>query len=162
MIDEDVLQFLYIIYVIIGIVFLFVFIGVFLINALSPTNESATTTTITTTTTIPIIAFPEKTEKDIILEIVKNATEGMRWTMHEVGYERYNCADFVADAVLLLREHNYTAYPVCGWLYHNYHAWVGLEFNGSFYNIEPQSGEIVYPTDLEYVRGRRCVVRGVV
>lgn len=124
--------------------------------------------TTTTTTTVPIIAFP-KTEKDIILEIVKNATEGKRWVMHEVGYDRYNCADFTADSVLALRERNYTAYPVCGWLNHGYHAWIGVEINETIYHIEPQDGVLIYPSTADdydpsnpYFFGRRCIVRGVV
>jgi hypothetical protein len=78
-----------------------------------------------------------------------------------IGVLRYNCADFTRDTVLLLRENNVTTYPMCGWYQHKYHAWVGVEFNNSFYNIEPQSSQIVYPDELEYVRGRRCITRGI-
>jgi len=144
------------------------FLVIILLLSGCTTKEMETTTTTTqistTTTTLPI-----KTERDIILEIVRNATEGKRWTMYEVGYERYNCADFTADSVLALREKNYTAYPVCGWLNHNYHSWLVVEINDSLVHIEPQVPMIIYPSTVDnydpsnpYLYGRRCIVRGVV
>lgn len=79
---------------------------------------------------------------------------------------RFTCMDYTALAVTELRQQNFTATPLCGWLNHGYHAWVGLEINKTFYNIEPQTGKIVFPNpdrDVSYYVGARpCVVRGVV
>lgn len=78
------------------------------------------------------------------------------------GCFRYNCADFTHDAIFMLRFDGFTAYPMCGWMDHKYHAWIGLELDGNFYNIEPQIAEIIYPNGDNYKFGRRCVVRGLV
>ena len=82
------------------------------------------------------------------------------------GHDRYNCADFSHDLVVLLRKDNITSYPMCGWLNHSYHAWVGVELEtGSnsyqFVQIEPQTGQEIYPSGLFYANGRRCVARGL-
>jgi len=110
------------------------------------------TTTTTTTTTIPIPQY---------LIILKNISSSHNWTMFEVGKERFNCADFTALAVEELRNANYITYPICGWLRHNSHAWVRIEFNESYYrDFEPQNAQDV-TENPDYVFSRRCVVRGV-
>jgi hypothetical protein len=74
---------------------------------------------------------------------------------------RYTCSDFTADAVNLLRENNITAYPMLGFFGYQYHNWVGVEINGTFYNIEPQRDEIVIPNSVYYTYGRHGVARGI-
>jgi hypothetical protein len=79
---------------------------------------------------------------------------------HQLGCFRYNCADYTRDAVLLLRSAGYEAYPMCGLIpskSFSYHAWVGINLEGKEYSIDPQTGRFV-----DYITGRRCVVRGVV
>lgn len=89
------------------------------------------------------------------------------------GVMRYNCADFTRDAVLAVRaagcgtgimgdNSSCIVYPILGWHGHIYHAWLGLEINGTLYNIEPIEGSLVYPDSVVYRRGRRGVVRGIV
>jgi len=130
-----------------------------LIQANRDTNEvylENTTTTTTTTTTTPVRSrLPE------YLAILKNISSSHRWTMYGMyGEDRFNCADFTALAVKELRKANYTAYPVCGWLGHTYHAWVRIEFDNDYRDFEPQSAKDV-TNDPNYRFTRRCVVRGV-
>lgn len=110
-------------------------------------------------TTIP--TFPTFPTIPKYLIILKNISSSYNWTMFEVGKERFNCADFTALAVEQLRKANYTAYPVCGWLNHNYHAWVRIQFNETYYrDFEPQNAQDV-TEDSNYIFSRICIVRGV-
>ena len=77
------------------------------------------------------------------------------------NYERYNCADYSHDFTLILRKGNFTTYPVCGYVNHIHHAWVGVVVNNTLIQIEPQTGQIVQPSGLEYARGMHCMVRGL-
>jgi len=84
---------------------------------------------------------------------------------------RYTCVDFTVDLVLALRARGIYAYPVCGWLNHRRHAWVVVEEepsrwlwaseNEELIHIEPQTAKIVKPYGWNYLRGRRCIVRGI-
>lgn len=97
-----------------------------------------------TTTTIPNY-----------LAILQNISSSYNWT------NGFNCADFTALAVRELRKANYSAYPICGWLRHTYHAWVRIEFNESFYrDFDPQTAKDV-TENPDYKFSKRCIVRGV-
>ena len=102
----------------------------------------------------------------LILLIVANVSTTHKWCMYgecPSGVLRYNCEDFTHDAVLLLRKNNVTSFPLCGsYAYGEEHAWVGVEYNHTLYNIEPQTDRIVYPNSTNYMRGHVCAVRGLV
>ena len=102
-------------------------------------------------------------EKPLYLRILENVSKKV-YCRGKVNCSRYTCADFTADAVRLLREAGYNAYPVCGWVRVGnrsfYHAWVALKLNGSVSYFEPQTAENV-TDNPNYYKARRCVVRGV-
>lgn len=131
-------------------------------NLSSPVKESNETKTVISGTNLNP-SNDSIVSEDRILEIIKNATFNRTWTSGIVGFEgRYNCADFTRDSVLALRENNFTAYPMCGWIGHDvYHAWVGVEINGTLVQIEPQNLQYVTDHTVNYTNARRCVVRGV-
>jgi hypothetical protein len=82
------------------------------------------------------------------------------------GVMRFTCEDYTAGLVLILRKYGVDAYPIEGWANHGLHDWVGVEYDGLLYNIEPQTGKVVYPNPefsvSYYWGGRRAVARGVV
>jgi len=78
---------------------------------------------------------------------------------------RFTCQDYAAGLVTELRSYGVNSYPMQGWLNGKTHDWVGIQLGNNFYNIEPQTGKIVYPkADFlasYYWNGRRAVARGV-
>jgi hypothetical protein len=103
---------------------------------------------------------------EFVLMIALNFSHTHQFCMYDQcprGVLRYNCMDFSKDLTLELRANNVTAYPMCGWILSRNHFWVGVELNGELTQIEPQTGEIVYPMPEYswYIRGRRCIARGL-
>lgn len=84
----------------------------------------------------------------------------------QVGCFRYNCADFTADGVSILRANGFPAVPACGFTAHNYHTWIKI----GDYHIEPQGAVLIHPSTINdyapsssvYFFTRTCVVRGIV
>lgn len=113
----------------------------------------------------------------VVLMLVSLIANNHTWCMYGTctdGSLRYNCMDFSHDAVLLLRENNITSYAMCGWYNHGFHYWIAVDLtlnpktdwfwayeNPNLIQIEPQSAQIIYPDELFYLRGRRCITRGL-
>ncbi len=87
----------------------------------------------------------------------------------QVGCFRYNCGDYTAVGITILRWHNFTAYAMCGWYAHSQHNWLGIEIDNKTYHVEPQGAEIIHPSSVEdyaptsytYFGGHPCVARGI-
>lgn len=142
--------------------------GVLFIGKTTPTiTTTLPSPTTTTVNELPNDIYWRKTDLSTALDVIRNTSEGKNWTMGlYVGGIRYNCADFTKDAVLALRQNNFTAYPLCN----GTHAWVGVDLspnpktdwvwaydNPNLIQIEPQTLKVVE----DYIDGRRCVVRGI-
>lgn len=76
-----------------------------------------------------------------------------QYCLHEQGCFRYSCGDFAKDAVILLRENNVSAYPICN----GKHYWIWADG----FQIEPQTASLIPSNEGIYVRGRHCVARGL-
>lgn len=104
----------------------------------------------------------------LMLQIALVVANNHSYCLHQVGCERFNCADFTKTLVLELRTNNFTSYPALGYLNHKRHSWVIAEINETQYHIEPQTANLIYPSTVEnydyfspYFFTRRGVVRGV-
>jgi hypothetical protein len=83
-----------------------------------------------------------------IMLILPLASHTYCW--HEFGCFRYNCQDFSYSAIMTLRQNNFTAYAIHGWVEHREHNWIAIELNGTIHHIEPQMAVEIYPSSVAF------------